>query len=93
MTLLLCALSGFLLAQLAKMGLAPIKVKPLLKIVLAAAGSFGAAWLVLGASDWRQLVVYGFAGASLAVVVHKFTRLLSVLADLHIFTLLRNRQR
>lgn len=87
MTLLISGFAAFFVVQLIKILVTPKLQgeglgKALTKMVLAGGASFGAAVLTLPVGDWRACVAYGVAGAGLAVLLHKTTRLISNAGDL-----------
>lgn len=76
MVLLLCGFSGFFVAEFAKR---LFQVRRWLKLLLAFIGSFAISAVVV--KHTGDLVGYGFAGAGLAVIIHKFQRLASLGGD------------
>jgi hypothetical protein len=91
MSLFLCALGAFFIVQ----GVKAVFVQPLtpwLKLILACAGAFGLSYLLFPHQP-RTLVLYGFAGSGLAVLVHRSGRLLSVAGDWLIREIIRKRAR
>lgn len=86
MTLLITSLSAFFVVQLIKVITVPKLTgegvgQAIVKLILAGAAGFGAALLVLPGGHWKAAAAYGLAGAGLAVILHKGTRLLSNLGD------------
>lgn len=91
MTLLLCGLGAFFLAQAVKaMFLNPLR--PWLKLLVAfvAAAGISALWFQ---DRTVNLIIYSVAGAGLAVLIHRVARLLSVAGDWCIREIIRNRGR
>lgn len=86
MILLLTGLAAFFVVQLVKFVVTP-KLggqgvgQAVTKMALAGAVAFGTALLWLPEGRWKEAVVYGLAGAGLAVILHKGTRLISFLGD------------
>jgi hypothetical protein len=86
MVLLVTGFATFFVVQLVKFLATPKLTgegvwKAVAKMVLAGATAFGTALLVLPEGHWKAAVAYGLAGAGLAVVIHKSTRLISSLGD------------
>ena len=86
MVLLITAFSSFFAVQLIKFLVTPKLTgqgvwKPVVKMALAGAAAFGTALLVLPGGHTKEAVAYGLAGAGLAVVLHKVTRLISNVGD------------
>jgi hypothetical protein len=91
MTLLLCGLAGFFASQLVKTVLLPIRpVAHWLKPILALGASLGVA-AVFYSNRVDYLVVYGVAGAGLAVIAHKIYRLFSIGGDVLVREMFRRR--
>lgn len=86
MTLLITGLAAFFVVQLIKFLVTP-KLggqgvwQAVIKMVMAGGVAFGTALLVLPEGHWRPAVAYGLAGAGLAILLHKVTRLVSNLGD------------
>jgi hypothetical protein len=83
---LLTGFSAFFSVQLIKVVLYPKLTgegigRAIFKMVLAGLSSFGAAFLALPVGHWRTAVVYGLAGAGLALILHKGVRWISALGD------------
>lgn len=86
MLLLITGFAAFFSVQLIKVIVAPKLQgegigKAIVKMLLAGLTAFGAAFLALPIGHWRTAVVYGLAGAGLALILHKAIRLLSSLGD------------
>ena len=86
MVFLLSAFAAFFVVQLLKFLILPKLTgqgvwKAVIKMVLAGGVAFGTALLWLPEWSWRPAVVYGLAGAGLAMVIHKSTRLISHIGD------------
>lgn len=80
MALLLCGFGGFLFPQLVK----TLFRRPLVnwvKLILALLASMGIAAALYAPHHITDLLVYGFAGAGLAVLIHRIARLASVAGD------------
>ena len=93
MTLLLCALVGFVLAQYFKLAL-QLKTAQhhWAKMIVALFGSVGTAvWLEYG--HWKYVVIYGVAGAGLGMLVHKIYRAVAARGDESIHSIISKRQR
>ena len=95
MVLLLTGFAAFFSVQLIKVLVAPKLQgegigKAIVKMLLAGLTAFGAALLALPLGHWRTAVVYGLAGAGLALILHKAIRLLSSLGDESFIRFLRN---
>ena len=91
MTLLLCGLGAFFAAQAVKAAFIN-SLRPWIKLILAFAAAVGIAAL-LYPHQRTYLIVYGVAGAGLAVLIHRVARLLSVAGDWCIREIIRNRTR
>ena len=95
MVLLLTGFAAFFSVQLIKVLVAPKLQgegigKAIVKMLLAGLTAFGAALLALPLGHWRTAVVYGLAGAGLALILHKAIRLLSSLGDESFIRFMRN---
>lgn len=91
MVLALCGFGAFFGVQLIKTAL-PNPMKSYWKIGLALVISYGIS-ASLFTHNPHQLAVYGVAGAGLALLIHRISRLASVAGDWYIHEILRNRPR
>lgn len=89
MALLLCGFAGFFGTQIIKV-FSPVRLLDRTKLFFVVAISTGCS-SALFTHKPADLVIYGVAGAGLAVLVHKATRLLSLLGDSTAFDELRKR--
>lgn len=92
MSLLLCGFGGFLFSQLVKT-LFRRTLASWLKLVLALVASLGIAAALYAPNHTTDLLIYGFAGGGLAVLIHRVARLASVTGDHQIVQVMQSRQR
>ena len=91
MLLVLCGLGAFFVTQLVKVvWFLPRPPRPLVKMVVALGTSLGVA-AALFPHHTRDFVIYGVAGAGLAVLTHKVARYFSVQADFRISQIMADR--
>lgn len=92
MALLLCGFSAFLVVQAIKALFLPTILPSRVKIFLVVTTSYGVS---IGLFPHRvvDLVIYGAAGAGLAMVIHRFARLTLVVGDWIIEEILRKKRR
>jgi hypothetical protein len=90
--LLLCGFGAFMAVQVIKIFSLPTILAAQLKMLLALAASYGIA-TGLFLHHTAELVIYGAAGAGLAIVIHRLARLLSVTGDWIIKEILRKTHR
>ena len=92
MTLVLCGLGSFFTVQFLKILLLPSRLPSVAKMVLVVGVSIGIS-AGLGTHNTADLVVYGIAGAGLAVIAHRLARLISVAGDGAIMENIRKQRR
>jgi hypothetical protein len=85
---MLCAFGSFFVVQALKTVMIPKRLGGLAKLVLALLTSAGAA-AALYPHHYADLVLYGVAGAGLAVLIHRVARAVSVAGDWFIREIMR----